>query len=118
MNNISRRVAILGGARIPFARANTAYAEASNQDMLTAALKNLVEKFSLKGERVGEVAAGAVIKHSRDWNLARECTLGSGLHPETPAYDLQRACGTSLSATAQLAHRIAAGEIDDFLVRS
>jgi acetyl-CoA C-acetyltransferase len=107
-----RRVAILGGARIPFARANTAYAEASNQDMLTAAFKALVQKFDLKNQKVGEVAAGAVIKHSRDWNLARECTLGSGLHPETPAYDLQRACGTSLSATAQLAHRIAAGEID------
>jgi acetyl-CoA C-acetyltransferase len=112
MDNISRRVAILGGARIPFARANTAYAEASNQDMLTAAFRFLVDKYSLKNERLGEVAAGAVIKHSRDWNLARECTLGSGLHPETPAYDLQRACGTSLSATAQLAHRIAAGEID------
>ena len=112
MNNISRRVAILGGARIPFARANTAYAEASNQDMLTAALKSLVQKFDLKDQKIGEVAAGAVIKHSRDWNLARECTLGSGLHPETPAYDLQRACGTSLSAAAQLAHRIAAGEID------
>ena len=107
-----RRVAILGGARIPFARAGTAYAEASNQDMLTAAFQALVEKFSLKGEKIGEVAAGAVIKHSRNWNLARECTLGSGLHPETPAYDLQRACGTSLSAVAQLAHRIAAGEID------
>ena len=112
MANIARRVAILGGARIPFARANTAYAEASNQDMLTAALKSLVEKFDLKNQKIGEVAAGAVIKHSRDWNLARECTLGSGLHPTTPAYDLQRACGTSLSATAQLAHRIAAGEID------
>jgi len=112
MANISRRVAILGGARIPFARANTAYAEASNQEMLTAAMKNLVERYSLRGEKLGEVAAGAVIKHSRDWNLARECTLGSGLHPTTPAYDLQRACGTSLSATAQLAHRIAAGEID------
>ena len=109
---IPRRVAILGGARIPFARANTAYAEASNQDMLTAALKSLVQKFDLKDQKIGEVAAGAVIKHSRDWNLARECTLGSGLHPETPAYDLQRACGTSLSAAAQLAHRIAAGEID------
>jgi acetyl-CoA C-acetyltransferase len=112
MNNILRRVAILGGARIPFARANTAYAESSNQDMLTAAFRYLVDKYSLKNEKLGEVAAGAVIKHSRDWNLARECTLGSGLHPETPAYDLQRACGTSLSATAQLAHRIAAGEID------
>ena len=107
-----RRVAILGGARIPFARANGAYAEASNQDMLTAALRALVDRFSLKGERIGEVAAGAVIKHSRDWNLARESALGAGIHPETPAYDLQRACGTSLSAAAQLANRIAAGEID------
>src|SRR3954468_2495027 len=112
MANISRPVAVLGGVRVPFARANGAYNEMSNQDMLTAALKALVERFSLKNERVGEVAAGAVIKHSRDWNLARECTLGAGLHPTTPAYDLQRACGTSLSATAQLAHRIAAGEID------
>jgi acetyl-CoA C-acetyltransferase len=106
------RVAILGGARIPFARANGAYNEAGNQDMLTAAMKALVERFSLRNAKLGEVAAGAVIKHSRDWNLARECTLGSGLHPETPAYDLQRACGTSLSAVAQLANRIAAGEID------
>ena len=106
------RVAIVGGARIPFARANGAYNEAANQDMLTAALRALVERYGLKGERVGEVAAGAVIKHSRDWNLARESTLGSGLHPETPAYDLQRACGTSLSAVAQLANRIDRGEID------
>ena len=108
----SRRVAILGGTRIPFARANGAYMEASNQQMLTAAMSALVERFGLKNQKLGEVAAGAVIKHSRDWNLARESTLGSGLHPETPAYDLQRACGTSLSAVAQLAHRIAQGEID------
>src|SRR4051812_29220678 len=80
--------------------------------MLTAAFRSLVDKYSLKGEKIGEVAAGAVIKHSRDWNLARESTLGSGLHPTTPAYDLQRACGTSLSAVAQLGHRIALGEID------
>jgi len=106
------RVAILGGVRIPIARAGTAYSEASNQDMLTAAFRGLVEKFSLKNERIGEVAAGAVIKHSRDWNLARESMLGAGLHPDTPAYDLQRACGTSLSAVAQLANRIAAGEIE------
>jgi acetyl-CoA C-acetyltransferase len=112
MANIPRRVAILGGARIAFARANSAYAEASNQDMLTAAFRFLVNKYSLKNEKLGEVAAGAVIKHSRDWNLARESALGAGLHPTTPAYDLQRACGTSLSAVAQLAHRIAAGEID------
>jgi acetyl-CoA C-acetyltransferase len=112
MTNISRRVAILGGARIPFARANGAYAEASNQQMLTAAITALVDKFHLKNQTIGEVAAGAVIKHSRDWNLARESTLGAGLDPTTPAYDLQRACGTSLSAVAQLANRIAAGEID------
>ena len=108
----SRRVAILGGTRIPFARANGAYVETSNQQMLTAAMTALVERFGLKNQKLGEVAAGAVIKHSRDWNLARESTLGSGLHPETPAYDLQRACGTSLSAVAQLSHRIAQGEID------
>src|SRR3954462_11212093 len=106
------RVAILGGARIPFARVNGAYNEASNQDMLTAALKGLVERFNLKGEKLGEVAGGAVIKHSRDWNLVRESVLGCGLHPTTPAYDLQRACGTSLSAAAQLANRIDRGEID------
>jgi acetyl-CoA C-acetyltransferase len=106
------KVAILDGLRIPFARANGAYNEASNQDMLTAAMRALVERQNLKNQRLGEVAAGAVIKHSRDWNLARECALGSGLHPDTPAYDLQRACGTSLSAVAQLALRIAAGEID------
>jgi acetyl-CoA C-acetyltransferase len=107
-----RRVAVLGGVRVPFARANGVYMEAGNQDMLTAAMKALVEKHGLQGEKIGEVAAGAVIKHSRDWNLARECTLGSGLDPTTPAYDLQRACGTSLSAVAQLANRISAGEID------
>ena len=107
-----RRVAILGGVRIPFARANGAYMEASNQAMLTCAMKALVDRFGLRNEKIGEVAAGAVIKHSRDWNLARECTLGSGLDPATPAYDLQRACGTSLSAVAQLANRIAQGEID------
>jgi len=112
MANIPRRVAVLGGARIPFARANSAYAELGNQDMLTAAFKALVDKLDLKNQKLGEVAAGAVIKHSRDWNLARESTLGAGLHPETPAYDLQRACGTSLSAVAQLANRIALGEID------
>ena len=112
MNPSARRVAIIGGSRIPFARANTVYGEASNQDMLTAAFRSLVSKYSLENERLGEVAAGAVIKHSRDWNLARESMLGSGLHPETPAYDLQRACGTSLSTAVQIAHRIALGEIE------
>src|ERR1041384_1673948 len=109
MPTSSRRVAIVGGVRIPFARANTAYNEATNQQMLTAALKSLVSRFNLEGQKIGEVAAGAVIKPSRDWTLARESALGSGLHPETPAYDVQRACGTSLTAAVQVAHRIAAG---------
>ena len=112
MPDTLRRVAIVGSARIPFARSNTAYAEASNQDMLTAALTALVDKFGLKGEKLGEVAAGAVIKHSRDWNLTREAAQGAGLHPQTPAYDVQRACGTSLTTTVQLAQRIARGEIE------
>lgn len=108
----ARRVAIIESARIPFARSNTAYAESGNLEMLTAAMQALVRKCNLQGEILGEVAAGAVIKHSRDWNLAREAALASGLHPHTPAYDLQRACGTSLTAVVQLAHRIALGEID------
>ncbi len=112
MNRTTRHAVIIGGARIPFARSNTAYATIGNQEMLTAAFTALVEKFNLRGETLGEVAAGALMKHARDWNLAREATLGSGLDPHTPAYDLQRACGTSLTTTGQLAHRIALGEIE------
>jgi acetyl-CoA C-acetyltransferase len=112
MSPYGRRVAILGGTRIPFARVHTAYAEHGNQEMLTAALGGLVERFGLRGERLGEVAAGAVLKHSRDWNLARESALGSGLAPETPAYDVQMACGTGLQATVLVANKIALGQID------
>ncbi len=112
MADAPRRVAVVGGIRIPFARSNTAYATLGNLDMLTAAFTALVEKFGLRGQTLGEVAAGAVIKHSRDWNLTREAALGAGLHPHTPAYDVQRACGTSLTTTMQVAHRIALGEID------
>src|SRR5690348_3873979 len=93
-----RRVAVLGGNRIPFARSNSRYSTASNQDMLTAALDGLVARFGLAGQRVGEVVAGAVLKHSRDFNLTRECVLGSRLDPHTPAYDVQQACGTGLEA--------------------
>ncbi len=107
-----RPVAVVGSARIPFARSNGAYVDAGNQDMLTAALSALVDKFGLRGETLGEVAAGAVLKHSRDWNLTREAAQGAGLHPHTPAYDVQRACGTSLTATIQIAQRIARGEIE------
>lgn len=107
-----RRVAVIGGNRIPFARSNTAYAKASNQDMLTAALDGLVERFGLDGERIGEFVAGAVLKHSRDFNLARETVLGSRLAPETPAYDLQQACDTGIQSAIQVANKIALGKIE------
>ncbi len=103
---------MLGGSRIPFARQNGPYARASNQDMLTAALNALAARFGLEGETLGEVAAGAVLKHSRDFNLTRETVLGSTLAPETPAYDVQQACGTGLEATILVANKIALGQID------
>ena len=111
MNTI-RRVAILGGNRIPFTRSNTAYSKASNQEMLTATLQGLVDRFNLHGERLGDVAAGAVMKHSRDFNLVRECVLSTTLSPQTPAYDLQQACGTGLEAVMQVANKIALGHIE------
>jgi acetyl-CoA C-acetyltransferase len=107
-----RRVAIIGGSRIPFARAHGAYAALDEQAMLTAALQGLIDKYGLAGRQLGEVAAGAVMKHSRDFNLARESVLGTTLDPHTPAYDLQRACGTSLEAAIQIANKIALGQID------
>ena len=110
--SLPRRVAIIGGARTPFARSNTAYSEKTNKDMLTAALKGLVDRFQLHGELLGDVAAGAVLKHSRDFNLTRECVLSSGLAPETPAYDIQQACGTGLQAAMQIANKIALGQIE------
>lgn len=108
----TRRVAVLGGNRIPFARSNTVYANASNQDMLTAAIDGAVTRFGLEGERLGEVVAGAVLKHSRDFNLTRESVLGSKLSPETPATDIQQACGTGLQAAIQVANKIALGQIE------
>ena len=107
-----RRVAVLGGNRIPFARSDGAYAEASNQDMFTAALAGLVERFSLEGIRLDAVIGGAVLKHSRDFNLMRECVLGSPLSPYTPAFDLQQACGTGLQAAIAAADGIAAGRYE------
>ena len=108
----TRRVAVIGGNRIPFARSNTAYSNASNQDMLTAALDGLVERFDLHGERLGEVVAGAVLKHSRDFNLTRETVLGSALSADTPAYDIQQACDTGIQATVAVANKIALGKIE------
>ncbi|MEQ3621901.1 MAG: acetyl-CoA C-acetyltransferase [Marinobacter sp.] len=107
-----RRVAIIGGNRVPFARSNTAYSKVSNQELLTSALRGLVDRFGLEGQRLGEVVAGAVIKHSRDFNLTRESALSSGLAPETPAYDIQQACGTGLEAAILVANKIALGQIE------
>lgn len=108
----SRRVAIVGGNRIAFARSNTVYADDSNQDLLVAALQGLVDRYQLHGQRLGEFAAGAVIKHSRDFNLARESLLSTTLSPDTPAYDVQQACGTGLEAALLVANKIALGQIE------
>jgi acetyl-CoA C-acetyltransferase len=109
---LPRPAAIVGGNRIPFARSGGPYAEASNQDMLTAALDGLVARFGLQGERLGDVVAGAVLKHSRDFNLTRECVLGSTLDHSTPAHDVQQACDTGLQAALAVGHKIALGQID------
>jgi len=107
-----RRVAVIGSTRTPFARAYTAYAEASNQQLLVSALRALVDKYGLRGQRLGDVIAGATIKHSADFNLVRESLQSAGLDPQTPGLDLQRACGTSLEAAVLIANKIALGQID------
>jgi acetyl-CoA C-acetyltransferase len=112
LNGSVRRVAVAAANRIPFARSNTAYSELSNHDMLTEALRGLVAKTGLEGVRLGEVAGGAVMKHSRDWNLVREVVLSTALDPATPAYDLQQACGTGLEAAILVANKIALGQIE------
>ncbi len=112
MSQNIRPAAVVGGARIPFARSNTVYSHLSNKDMLTGAMKAVVDKYGLVGERLGEVQAGAVLKHSRDFNLTRETVLSSGLAPETAAADVQMACGTGLQAALNIANKIAVGQID------
>src|SRR5580692_13025447 len=112
VGSTTRRVAIVGGVRIPFARGNGAYAQVGNQEMLTAVLRGIVERYGLHGQRLDEVTAGAVMKHSSQWNLTRESLLDSGLAAETPGFDLQRACGTSLEATILMGNKIALGQID------
>ena len=108
----TRRVAIIGGNRIPFARSNTVYADASNQEMLTAAIDGLATRYGLEGERVDLVVAGAVLKHSRDFNLTRESVLGSRLSADTPCYDIQQACDTGIQAAVQVGSQIALGQIE------
>lgn len=107
-----RKVAILGGNRTPFAKSNTAYRRASNLDLLTAALDGLIARYGLAGERIGQVTAGAVMKHSRDFNLTREAVLSTALDPATPGLDVQLACGTGLEAAISVANKIALGQID------
>ena len=111
-NNLPRRAAVLGGNRIPFARQFGAYAEASNQDMFTAALDGLVARYNLGGKHIDEVAGGAVIKHSRDFNLVREAVLGSALAATSSAYDLQQACGTGLETAILVSNKIKLGQIE------
>ena len=112
MTPATRNAVVVGGNRIPFARSNGPYARASNQDMLTATIDGLVARFGLQGERLGEVVAGAVLKHARDFNLTRESVLGSQLSPDTPAYDVGQACDTGIQAVVQVANKIALGQID------
>ena len=107
-----RRVAVIGGIRIPFARSMGKYMGHRNQDLMTFVLQALVNKYNLRDEVLGDVALGAVIKHSADFNLARECTMGSGLSPMTPAFDVQQACGTSLEAAILVGNKIALGQIE------
>lgn len=112
MTQTLRRVAVLGGTRIPFCRSNTLYADLSNLDMMTAALNGLVERYDLKGAHIDEVVGGAVVTHSKDWNLAREAVLGTKLATSTPGITLMQACGTSLQAAMGSAAKIATGQIE------
>ena len=112
LNGQVRKVAIIGANRTPFVRSDTAYANCTNQEMLHAAIEGLVERFNLQNKKLGEVVAGSVIKHSRDFNLTREAVLDTSLSPDTPCYDIQQACGTGLEAAVLVANKIALGQID------
>ena len=112
MTESLRRVAIVGGSRIPFCRSNTVYADKSNLDMLTAVIDGIVQRFDLDGVQLDEITAGAVMTHSRDFNLAREAVLSSKLSHLTPGITLQQACGTSLQGALNLAAKIACGQIE------
>ena len=112
MSNQIRRIAVIGGSRIPFCRSNTIYSEKTNMDMLAAAIQGVVQRFGLDGKQLDEVVAGAVTTHSKDWNLAREALLSTGLSPLTPGITLQQACGTSLQSAMMIGARIATGQIE------
>jgi len=107
-----RPVAIMGGTRTPFVRSFSSYSRTPNKELMTATLQEMVKKFNLQNVQLGDVALGAVMKNAEDWNMSRECVLKSGLHPHTPGYDVQRACGTGLETTAHIALKIASGQIE------
>ena len=111
-NMQSRRVAVVGYNRIPFARHNTSYATAGNQGMMTAALNGLIDRYHLQGQLLGEIAGGAVIKYSREINLMRECTMGTSLDPATPACDIEQACNTGIESAIYIANKISLGQIE------
>jgi hypothetical protein len=112
MSNQLRRIAVIGGSRIPFCRSNSIYASKSNMDMLSASIQGLIDRFGLDGKQLDEVVAGAVTTHSKDWNLAREALLSTSLSPLTPGITLQQACGTSLQSAMMIGAKIASGQID------
>ncbi|CAN0458092.1 unnamed protein product, partial [Phaeothamnion confervicola] len=112
MTQTIRRVAVIGGVRIPFCRSNTLYADLSNQDMLTTTLSGLVDRYDLKGVHIDEVVGGSVVTHSKDWNLAREVVIGTKLAPSSPGITMMQACGTSLQAAGGIAAKIATGQIE------
>ena len=109
MSDTLRKIAVIGGSRIPFCRSNSIYSEKTNLDMLAAALQVVVNRFSLDGKQLDEVVAGAVTTHSKDWNLAREALLTTALSPLTPGITLQQACGTSLQSALMIGAKIASG---------
>ena len=112
MTQTLRRVAVIGGLRTPFCRSNSLFADQSNLDMLTGVLNAMVDRYKLAGVHIDEVVGGAVVTHSKDWNLAREAVLGTKLARTTPGITMQQACGTSLQAAMSIAAKIATGEID------
>ncbi|MBL8992058.1 MAG: acetyl-CoA C-acyltransferase, partial [Spirochaetia bacterium] len=112
MYNLKQKVAVVGGLRIPFAKSFREYSRTTNQEMLTQVVSAIVKKYGLEGKRLGDVSLGAVIKSSLDWNLSREVVLGSGLDPATPAFNVQRACGTSLDTANLIALKITSGQIE------
>jgi acetyl-CoA C-acetyltransferase len=104
-------VYVVGGKRTPFVKSLTRFRHLTGQDLMTASLNALAQSFQLNNQIIGDVAIGGTIKNSLEWDFARECVLGSTLSPYTPAYGLQRACGSGLEAVIQIALKIGSHEM-------